>query len=86
MSDSLTVCPLTSTYVDAPLLQVVGHCGRGNDLDQDSFLMVEKRTTVQRKNARTVVERLEATRLIQFESRLLVFLGFGSLIRPSRGR
>ncbi len=44
--------------------------------------MVDKTTTVRRSNARTVVGRLEATTLVEFERRLLVFLGFGG---PSRG-
>ena len=42
------------------------------------FLMVDKITTVRRSNARTVLGRLEATTLVEFERRLLVFLGFGA--------
>jgi mRNA interferase MazF len=49
-----------------------------NGLGQDSYLMVDKITTVRRSNARTVLGRLEATTLIEFERRLLVFLGFGA--------
>ena len=77
-TDSLTVCPFTSTRIDAPLLRVPVTADEENGLDHDSFLMVDKMTTVRRSNARTVVGRLEATRLIQFERRLLVFLGFGT--------
>jgi mRNA interferase MazF len=40
--------------------------------------MVDKITTVRRSNARTVVGRLEATTLVEFERLLLVFLGFGA--------
>ena len=76
-TDSLTVCPFTSTEVDAPLLRVPVIAGKVNGLDQDSFLMVDKITTVRRSNARTVIGRLEATTLVEFERRLLVFLGFG---------
>jgi mRNA interferase MazF len=49
-----------------------------NGLDQDSFLMVDKLTTVRRSNAHEVIGRVEATTLIEFERRLLVFLGFGT--------
>ena len=77
-TDSLTVCPFTSTEVDAPLLRVSVNADEENGLDQDSFLMVDKLTTVRRANARTVVGRLGATTLIEFERRVLVFLGFGA--------
>ena len=77
-TDSLTVCPFTSTEVDAPLLRVPVAADEENGLDKDSFLMVDKLTTVRKSNAHTVVGRLEATTLVEFERRLLVFLGFGS--------
>ena len=77
-TDSLTVCPFTSTDVDAPLLRVRVTADEENGLDQDSFVMVDKITTVRRSNAHTVVGRLEATTLVEVERRLLVFLGFGA--------
>lgn len=77
-TDSLTVCPFTSTDVDAPLLRMLVLADEENGLDQDSFLMVDKMTTVRRSNARTVVGRLQATSFVEFERRLLVFLGFGA--------
>lgn len=76
-TDSLTVCPFTSAGVDAPLLRVPVAAGEETGLDQDSFLMVDKITTVRRSNAHAVLGRLEATTLVEFERRLLVFLGFG---------
>jgi mRNA interferase MazF len=78
VTDSLTVCPFTSTEVDAPLLRVPVTADEENGLDQDSFLMVDKLTTVRRSNAHTLLGRLEATTLVEFERRLLVFLGFGA--------
>jgi len=77
-TDSLTLCPFTSTEVDAPLLRVPVSADEENVLDQGSFLMVDKITTVRRSNAHTVVGRLEATTLVELERRLLVFLGFGA--------
>lgn len=77
-TSSLTVCPFTTTEVDAPLLRVPVPADEASGLDQDCFLMVDTMTTVRRSNVRTVVGRLEATTLIEFERRLLVFLGFGA--------
>ncbi len=77
-TESLTVCSFTRSDVDAPLLRVPVAADEGNGLDQDSFLMVDKMTTVRRDNAHGVIGRLEATALVEFERRLLVFLGFGA--------
>lgn len=77
-TESVTICPFTSTAVDAPLLRVPVTADEENGLDQDSFLMVDKITTVRRSNVGTVLGRLEATTLVEFERRLLVFLGFGT--------
>ncbi len=77
-TDSLAVCAFTTTEVEAPLLRVPVSADEENGLDRDSFLMVDKITTVRRSNARTVIGRLEATTLVEFERRLLVFLGFGA--------
>jgi mRNA interferase MazF len=49
-----------------------------NGLGQDSFLMVDKITTVRRSSVGTVLGGLEAKTLVEFERRLLVFLGFGT--------
>lgn len=76
-TDSLTICPFTTTVVDAPLLRVPVRRDDRNGLDQDSFLMVDKITTVRRANVRSRLGRLDATTLVEFERRLLVFLGFG---------
>ena len=77
-TDSLTVCPFTSNDVQAPLLRVSVVADEENGLDQNSFLMIDKFTTVRRSNAGTLVGRLNATTMVEFERRLLVFLGFGA--------
>jgi mRNA interferase MazF len=77
-TDSLTVCPFTTNEVDAPLLRVAVAADEVNGLGHDSYLMIDKITTVRRSNARTVLGRLEATTLVEVERRLLVFLGFGA--------
>ncbi len=77
-TDSVTVCPFTTTDLDAPLIRVRVEAAPDNGLDQDSFLMVEKITTVRRTNAHTVLGRLDSSTMVEFERRLLVFLGFGA--------
>lgn len=77
-TDSVTVCPFTTTEVDAPLLRMPVTADEANGLDQDSYLMIDKVTTVRKSNAHTVVGRLESATLVEFERRLLVFLGFGA--------
>ena len=77
-TDSVTVCPFTSTAVDAPLLRVPVTADDVNGLDQGSYLTVDKITTVRRSNVGEVVGRLEAPTMVEFERRLLVFLGFGA--------
>lgn len=77
-TDSLTVCPFTTMDLDAPLIRVRVAVTGDNGLDQDSFLMVEKITTVRRSNVRDVPGRLDSSTMVEFERRLLVFLGFGA--------
>ncbi len=77
-TDSLTVCPLTTLELDAPLIRVRVEATEDNGLDQDSFLMVEKITTVRRSNAHNVLGRLDSSTMVELERRLLVFLGFGA--------
>ena len=77
-TDSVTVCPVTTLELDAPLIRVTVEATEDNGLDQDSFLMVEKITTVRRSNAHNVLGRLDSSTMVELERRLLVFLGFGA--------
>ena len=77
-TESVTICPFTSTGVDAPLMRVPVTADERNGLGKDTFLMVDKIATVRRSNVGTVLGRLETTTLVEFERRLLVFLGFGA--------
>jgi mRNA interferase MazF len=77
-TDSLTVCPFTTLDLEAPLIRVRVEATGTNGLDQDSFLMVEKITTVRRSNAHNVLGRLDSSTMVELERRLLVFLGFGA--------
>lgn len=76
-TDSLTICPFTTTHVDAPLIRVPVAADMANGLEQDSHLMIDKIATVRRSNTGEVLGQLERMTMLEFERRLLVFLGFG---------
>lgn len=74
-SASLTVLPLTSTLIDAPLLRIPVAPTEVSGLARESHIMIDKLTTVRRSNVQTRVGRLTATQLLEVERALLVFLG-----------
>ena len=75
-TDSVTVCPFTTTDVDAPLLRLPVPADVTSGISQSSFLMIDKLTTVRRSNVGERVGTLTPAQLTEFERRVLVFLGF----------
>ena len=75
-TDSVTVCPFTTTEVDAPLLRLPIPADAISGIDQPSFVMIDKLTTVRRGNVGERVGTLTPAQLTEFERRALVFLGF----------
>ena len=75
-TDSVTVCPFTTTDVDAPLLRLPVPADATSGITQPSFLMIDKLTTVRRSNVAQRVGALAPAQLTEFERRALVFLGF----------
>jgi mRNA interferase MazF len=75
-TDSVTVCPLTTTQVDAPLLRLPIPADPTSGIRQPSQLMIDKLTTVRRSNVGDRLGQLTAEQLVEFERRALVFLGF----------
>lgn len=73
--DSVTVCPLTTTVLDAPLLRLPVPSTDVSGIDADSFAMVDKITTVRRTNVGDRVGEITPQQFIELERRLLVFLG-----------
>jgi mRNA interferase MazF len=74
-TDSLTVCPLTTTAVDAPLLRLAVGADEVTGIAADSFAMIDKLTTVRRAHVGERVGRLDTVRMVELERRMLVFLG-----------
>lgn len=74
-TDSVTVFPLTSNLVEAPLLRVRVAAGGLSGLERDSDVMVDKLTTVRRANVAAKVGRLPAEQLAEVERAAMAFLG-----------
>ena len=74
-TESVTVLPLTSIRVDAPLLRIAVGATELSGLREASHVMIDKLTTVRRSNIHTRVGRLTASQLVEVERSMLVFLG-----------
>lgn len=72
---SLTVLPVTSALVQAPLLRVTVQPSPGNGLRQVSQVMVDKALTVKKTKVGPAFGRLEPQAMVEVERALAVFLG-----------
>ncbi len=74
---SVTVLPVTSTLVDAPLLRISVPATADNGLQKPSQIMVDKTMTVQRDKLGPAFGRIDADTLVEVDRCLAVFLGIG---------
>lgn len=72
---SVTVLPLTSAVIAAPLLRVSVSPSPDNGLRKPSQVMVDKAMTVKADKLGPTLGRLDADTLLQVERCLAVFLG-----------
>ena len=72
---SVTVLPVTSTLVAAPLLRVTVQPGPENGLQKPSQVMVDKAMTVKRDKLGPAFGQIDANALVEVERCLAVFLG-----------
>jgi mRNA interferase MazF len=72
---SVTVCPLTTNPVEAPLTRIAIEPTAGTGIEQPSQIMVDKITTMPRENMRDHLGRLADSDLIRLNRALLIFLG-----------
>lgn len=72
---SVTVLPITSTLVAAPLLRVTVQPNTENGLQKPSQVMVDKTMTVVREKVGPAFGRIDADVLVEVERCLAVFLG-----------
>lgn len=72
---SVTVLPVTSALVAAPLFRVMLQPSAGNGLQKPSQVMVDKAMTVKRDKIGQVFGHIDSDALIAVERCLAVFLG-----------
>jgi len=72
---TVTVLPVTSTLVQAPLMRVTVQPSPQNGLQKVSQVMIDKTVTVKKDKLGLVFGRLEPDALVEVERCLAVFLG-----------
>jgi mRNA interferase MazF len=72
---SLTIVPVTTTLVDAPLFRVTAEASTSNGLRSLSQLMVDKITTVPRPRVAKTIGRLEDDLLLRVTRATALWLG-----------
>jgi len=72
---SVTVCPLTTDPVEAPLVRITVEPTDTTGIEQPSQIMVDKITTMPRVNVRDHLGQLVDADLVRLDRALLVFLG-----------
>jgi len=72
---TVTVLPITSTLVAAPLLRISIQPSSENGLHKPSQVMVDKTITVKRDKAGSIFGRIDQDVLVEIERCLAVFLG-----------
>ncbi len=72
---SVTLCPLTSRLIDAPLFRLDVEPSEGNGLQKPSQVMVDKIATVRRERVREVIGKLDEDTLLRLSRSLAFWLG-----------
>lgn len=72
---TVTVLPVTSTLVEAPLLRITVQPGSENGLQKPSQVMVDKTMTVKRDKIGPAFGNIDADTMVEIERCLAVFLG-----------
>lgn len=72
---SITVCPLTTTTVSAPLARLPITATETNGLSEASQLMVDRVTTMPRQNLHIRLGRLADEDMVRLSRAVIVFLG-----------
>lgn len=72
---TVTVLPVTSTLVAAPLLRITVKPDTGNGLQKPSQVMLDKAMTVKRDKVGPTFGRIDVDSMLEVERCLAVFLG-----------
>jgi mRNA interferase MazF len=74
-TSSVTICPLTTHHVDAPLIRLTVEPSERNGLRSKSDAMIDKITTVAKKKLEHHVGKLSDEDIIRVNRAIVVFLG-----------
>ena len=72
---TVTVLPVSSTLVNAPLFRITLQPSVGNGLQKPSQVMVDKAMTMKRDKLGQAFGRIDADTMVEVERCLAVFLG-----------
>jgi mRNA interferase MazF len=72
---SITICPLTTHGVDAPLMRLPIEPSERNGLRGASYVMIDKITTVSRKKLDNRIGHLSDEDVVRVNRAVVVFLG-----------
>lgn len=72
---SVTVCPLTTQQIEAPLIRIDVAPTVSTGIERPSQIMIDKVTTMPRVNVRDQLGRLADDDLVRLDRALVVFLG-----------
>lgn len=72
---SVTILPVTSKIVDAPLIRVTVSATEKNSLTKDSQVMIDKATTIHMEKVGDRIGEIEHPLMQEIEKCLMVFLG-----------
>jgi mRNA interferase MazF len=73
---TVTILPVTSTIVDAPLFRITIEPNETNGLNKTSQVMVDKTMTVVKEKVGKPFGKIEKNTMLEIERCLSVFLGF----------
>ena len=72
---TITILPVSSTLVDAPLFRISLEPSQENGLQKISQIMVDKAMTVRREKLGQAFGRIDAATMVEIERCLAVYLG-----------
>ena len=75
--ESVAVCPLSSLEIETQVLRLAIKASGTLPLDRQSWIMVDKITTVRRSRVGAVIGKLEAADIQRLNGALAVFLSLG---------
>ena len=72
---TVTVLPITSSLISAPILRITLQPNADNGLERPSQVMVDKTMSVKREKLGSIFGRIDAAAMVEVERCLAVFLG-----------